>query len=247
MTQSADVEIRELRGLDELALTPPLARAVWGESDQPEDPILLHVMQKNGGLVAGAFGPQGRLQAYLVGFPTHLPDTQHSHRLGVHPEARRQHLGERLKLFQRTWCLERDITRVRWTVDPLLLANAHLNIHRLGATVSTYLPDYYGEMSGINAGVPSDRFEAEWKLSSSRVEARLRGESGEPWPSGTDGVVTVSVPADYYRMLREDRNCALEWRQRTRHLFTDLFRDGYALVDVNIARQQYLLRRGEPC
>jgi len=249
MTRPADdVHIRELRGLDELARTPALARAVWGEDDSPEDPVLLHILQKTGGLVAGAFDPAGELRAYLVGLPTRHADTQHSHRLGVHPQNRRQRLGERLKRFQRAWCLERGITVVRWTFDPLLLANAHLNVRRLGATVGTYLPNYYGEMTGINAGVPSDRFEAEWRLDNPRVEARLRGKVDEIWPDPlVENAVAIDVPQDYYRLIREDRTAALEWRRRTRERFTDLFGQGYVLVDVDLARQQYLLRREEPC
>ncbi|WP_019588498.1 GNAT family N-acetyltransferase [Deinococcus apachensis] len=252
--------VRELGGLDELARTPPLARSIWGEADAPEDPILLHVLQHVGGLIAGAVDGQGQVWAYLVGLPTAQPDTQHSHRLGVHPRCRRQGLGERLKHFQRAWCLERGVTRVRWTFDPLLLANAHLNIHRLGAAAVTYLPNYYGEMTGINAGVPSDRFEVEWQLDSERVTAHLNGHAGDNWPAGeafdplhdglpaeTPDALAVRVPADYYRMLREEPGRALEWRRRTRPLFDSLFQAGHALVDVDVAHQQYLFRRRVVC
>jgi len=254
---AGEYDIRELSGLDELTRTPPLARAIWGQEDAPEDPILLHVVQKTGGLVAGALNRQGQVRAYLVGLPTHQPGIHHSHRLGVHPECRRLGLGYQLKLFQRAWCLERGVTRVRWTFDPLLLANAHLNIHRLGAAVKTYLPNEYGAMTGINAGVPSDRFEADWQLDSPRVEAHLAGDSGEAWPDGEalhplrdglpihlEGALAVSVPPDYYRLLRGEPGQAWEWRQRTGALFGRLFGEGYALVDVDLGRQQYLFRRG---
>ena len=255
-----ELVIRELVGLHELALTPPLARAIWGESDQPEDPTLLHVLQHVGGLVAGAVDAQGQVWAYLVGLPTKAAGVQHSHRLGVHPACRRQQLGERLKLFQREWCLERGVTRVRWTFDPLLLINAHLNIRRLGATAGTYLPNYYGEMSGINAGVPSDRLEAEWELDSPQVMAHLAGRAGEAWPEGEalhpltgelpsrpPDALAVDVPADYYRLLREDQPQALAWRHRTGPLFEALLSGGYALADVDLARRQYLFRRGTAC
>ncbi|ASN82288.1 GNAT family N-acetyltransferase [Deinococcus ficus] len=244
--------VRELRGRTELALTPPLARAVWGEDDGPEDPVLLQVVQRVGGLVAGAVDPQGQVWAYLVGLPTARADTQHSHRLGVHPAVRRQGLGERLKRFQQAWCLEREITRVTWTFDPLLLANAHLNIHRLGAVAVAYLPNYYGEMGGINAGVPSDRFEVVWPLGGAQVHA--------PWPTGAavdpladdlpvdlPGALAVRVPRDYYRLLREDPALALEWRQRSAPLFSRLFQAGHTLVDVDLSRGQYLFRREAAC
>lgn len=247
---ATDLTVRELSGLSELARTVPLAHAVWGADDAPEDPTLLQVVQHTGGLVAGALDARGELWAYLVGLPTREPDLQHSHRLGVHPACRSRGLGEALKRFQRGWCLERGIRRVQWTFDPLLLANAHLNIHRLGATVRSYLPDYYGAMAGINAGVPSDRFEAEWAL-----EGAGRGE--QSWPEGEPihplhdalpdplpDALAVRVPADFYRMLSEDLPLARAWREASGPLFTELFARGYVLVDVDRARECYLLRRG---
>ncbi|THF85304.1 GNAT family N-acetyltransferase [Deinococcus sp. KSM4-11] len=248
--------LRELSGLDELARTPPLARAIWGEDDAPEDPALLHVLHHVGGLVAGALDADGQLWAYLVGLPTRNATVQHSHRLGVHPQWRRHGLGEGLKRFQQEWCLARGITRVEWTFDPLLLANAHLNVHRLGATVGTYLPDYYGEMTGINAGVSSDRFEAVWLLDGARAREGVRevwpvGEALHPLhdalPADLPNAVTVRIPADHYRLRREDLALARAWRAASGPLFARLFAQGYRLVDVDLAGQRYLLRREEPC
>ena len=243
--------IRELGGLAELALTLPLARSIWGEDDQPEDPTLLLTVQRIGGLVAGAVDEHGRLWAYLVALPTGQADTQHSHRLGVHPACRNRRLGERLKRFQRDWCLERHVQRVRWTFDPLLLVNAHLNVHRLGATVRTFLPDHYGQMGGINAGAPSDRFEAEWTLDSERAAAHLAGQADEHWPEQSfhpleddlpdtlPDTLAVCVPPDFYRLLQGDRTQALDWRRTTGPLFTRLFEGGYSLTDVSLGRAQY--------
>jgi len=259
----ASLIIRELSGLDELLLTPPLARAIWGEDDQPEDPSLLQAVQHIGGLVAGAVDEGGQLWAYLVGLPTKDAGIQHSHRLGVHPRCRKQYLGERLKRFQRDWDLERGVQHVRWTFNPLLLVNAHLNIHRLGAVVRTFLPNYYGQMGGINAGAPSDRFEAEWALGSTRTAAHLAGQADEIWPENAfhplkdelpdtlPEQLAVCMPPDFYRLLREDREQALDWRRTTGPLFTRLFEGGYTLTDVNLSREQYLFttegQRGAGC
>lgn len=252
MISGQALTIRELGGLAELALTPPLARAIWGEDDQPEDPVLLLTVQRIGGLVAGAVDERGQLWAYLVGLPTGQADTQHSHRLGVHPACRNQRLGERLKRFQRDWCLERGVRHLRWTFDPLLLVNAHLNIHRLGATVRTFLPNYYGQMGGINAGAPSDRFEAEWTLDSERAVAHLAGQENDHWPEqafhplGDDlpdtlpDSLAVRIPPDFYRLLQGDRAQALDWRRKAGPLFTRLFEGGHTLTDVNLSRAQYL-------
>ncbi len=256
-TMREPLMLRELSSPQELAATIPLAHAIWGQTDRPEDTVMLRVIQHVGGLVAGAVDSQGRIWAYLEALPTSKTGVQHSHRMGVHPAYRQQHLGERLKHFQRQWCLERGITRVHWTFDPLLAVNAHLNIHRLGATVRTYLPDQYGDMENISAGAASDRLEAEWCLDSPRVEAHLAGRVDAAWPEGgafhpldaelpdtLPDMLAMIVPAqDYYALLREDRALALEWRQRTRPVFTRLFSEGLVLVDVDLARRQYLFRR----
>lgn len=252
-----DLTLRELSGPQELAATIPLAHAIWGQTDRPEDTVMLRVIQHVGGLVAGAVDSKGRIWAYLEAVPTARADVQHSHRMGVHPACRQQHLGERLKHFQRQWCLERGITHVHWTFDPLLAVNAHLNIHRLGATVRSYLPDQYGDMENISAGAASDRLAAEWHLDSPRVEAHLAGRVDGAWPEGEafhplhgelpdtlPDSLAMHVPAqDYYTLLRGDPALAVEWRRRTRPVFTRLFSEGLVLVDVNLARRRYLFRR----
>jgi predicted GNAT superfamily acetyltransferase len=60
----------------------------------------------------------------------------------------------------------------------LLSRNAHLNIARLGAVCSTYLPSEYGEMhDDLNAGLPSDRFQVDWWINTERVRRRLSRRS----------------------------------------------------------------------
>ena len=65
---------------------------------------------------------------------------------------------------------------VRWTFDPLVRRNAHFNLHKLGATASEYLPDFYGPMDdGINTGDASDRLMADWQLTSARAVGAAHG------------------------------------------------------------------------
>lgn len=47
---------------------------------------------------------------------------------------------------------------------------------RLGAVVPAFLPDFYGAIGGIYGDLPSDRFEAHWRLESGRVDRAVRGE-----------------------------------------------------------------------
>ena len=193
----------------------------------------------------------------MLGFVHGIPRTnlaepcQHSHLLAVRPDAQGRGLGMKLKLFQRSWCLERGIRLVTWTYDPFLLKNAKLNIGRLRARVQSLLPDFYGHMGGIYAGLPTDRFEVTWRLDDPLVERAARGE--ERAPDGAAGAPSVTRPgtipeaervllpflADAPRVYRTDPKKSLAARRKFRRLAMALFARGYAVTDVTA-------RDGEP-
>ena len=231
--------IRDLKGMDEFLAAEALQRAVWGEDDTADPGDLMMVIQHEGGLVAGAFDGD-RMVGYVFGFPTRDPQVQHSHRLAVLPQARGGGLALRLKRYQRAWCLSRGITLVRWTFDPLRHTNAHLNIGRLGAEVSTYFTDYYGEMKGINAGLPSDRLLVEWRLDDAGVVA-LAAEAAPPPHAGE--AIQVPIPADLDALIREDYPAALAARMRVRDKLTGHFAGGYAIRGYDPQEKAYLLFR----
>jgi hypothetical protein len=63
---------------------------------------------------------------------------------------------------------------IEWTFDPLQAQNAHLNFGRLGVIVEEYEENIYGDSSSpLHKGAPTDRFVAEWRLTSPHVERRL--------------------------------------------------------------------------
>jgi predicted GNAT superfamily acetyltransferase len=224
-----DLILRDLASLAEMKAAEAFQRSVWGEDDPADNSDLMLAIQHEGGLVAGAFDGD-RMLAFLFAFPTSDPTAQHSHRLGVHPSAQGQGLGLRMKLYQKDWCLARGITRVRWTYDPARRANAVLNIHRLGATANTYYRDYYGEMEGINAGVPSDRLLADWDLT------RAEGAPANP-------VDTVPIPADFARLVADDPATALSERLRIRQALEAGFADGLQIAGFDRRENAYLLAR----
>ncbi|MCK0149681.1 GNAT family N-acetyltransferase [Marivita sp. S6314] len=234
--------LRELAGVSELKYAEAFQRQVWGEDDPPDNSDILLAIQHEGGLVAGAFVGD-RMLGFIFGFPTSDPAAQHSHRLAVHPDSRGMGLGIKLKWFQRDWCLARGITRVRWTYDPLRRINAGLNIARLGAECSTYLEDYYGQMEGINAGVPSDRLMADWHLTAPGVVARAEGAT--PRAPAMDGgqVLRVRIPDDFEAMLSNDLACAISERLRVRDELGTGFADGYRVTGFDTDSNEYLLTR----
>ena len=230
-------ELRELRSIAELKEAEDLQVAVWGEDDIPDNSDIMLAIQHEGGLVAGAF-VDGRMLGFLFAFPTSEAGVQHSHRLAVHPDSRGLGLGGKLKWYQREWCLEHGINLVRWTFDPLRHVNANLNIAKLGASVGIYHEDYYGQMEGINAGVPSDRLVAEWHLNAPNVQ--LRKSNAPAKPDQIDGQ-RVSIPFDFDALVKNSPKEALAERLQVRDKLISAFADGFRITDFDAAKSQYLL------
>ncbi len=176
--------IHVLEQPEEMIAVEALQRLVWSSPDieiVPKDILL--AMVHNGGLAIGAYAG-GALVGVTFGFPGFYatPDgprlKHHSHILAVHPDWRSKGLGFALKRAQWQMVRKQGIDRITWTYDPLLSRNAHLNIARLGAVCSTYLRSEYGEMrDGLNAGLPSDRFQVDWWLNTQRVQRRISRRS----------------------------------------------------------------------
>ena len=182
------IEIRSCAGFEELEACVQLQIETWGYDASDVIPRkAFKVAQAIGGQVIGAFDTElagGKGAERLVGFAFSLPGMKtgdgepraylHSHMLAVREAYRNQGLGTQLKLEQRREALERGIRYMEWTFDPLEIKNAFLNIHRLGAMVSRYFVDFYGVSSSrLQAGLPTDRLLAEWRLDSPRVQAIL--------------------------------------------------------------------------
>jgi predicted GNAT superfamily acetyltransferase len=150
-----------------MQLCVELQQRAWGFSDLELVPRRMFVVAaKIGGHVLGAW--HGK---HLAGFAMALPAVRHdgaflhSHMLAVDAPYRRQGLAHRLKMAQRDDSLQRGITRMEWTFDPLQTGNAYFNLQKVGAVARRYLPDHYGASSShLQAGLPTDRLVAEWHL-----------------------------------------------------------------------------------
>jgi predicted GNAT superfamily acetyltransferase len=261
------ITIRVLETATEMEQLEELQRLVWPGSETDILPVhLLVTLAHNGGLVLGAYEDE-KMVGLLVGFVGlyEVPDgprPKHcSHELGVLPDKTNAGIGFALKRAQWQWVRKQGLDRITWTYDPLLSRNAYLNIARLGAVCNTYLREVYGEMrDGLNAGLPSDRFQVDWWLNTRRVERRL---SHQPRPALTladfeaadaqalypvdstgaflrppghlsvpDGALLLAeIPSDFLELKAADFELARAWRFFSREMFETCFSAGYLVTD----------------
>jgi predicted GNAT superfamily acetyltransferase len=179
--------IKVLESPEDIAAIEALQRDVWPGSETEVVPASLMITAvHNGGLVVGAF-VDDRLVGFVFGFPgiEFTPDgprPKHcSHMLGIHPDQRDSGIGFTLKRAQWQLVRHQGLDHVTWTYDPLLSRNAYLNIAKLGAVCSNYRRSEYGDLrDGLNAGLPSDRFQVDWWINTRRVERRLGKRPRKP-------------------------------------------------------------------
>jgi len=145
-----------------------LMQTVWGAPDVDLVPVDLFTATLRAGGHVTAAQAEDQLVGFVYGFPG-LADKEvylHSHMLAVHPAWRRRGVARRLKEAQRDWARSTGRFRtIRWTFDPLLVANARLNLNTLGSRAVRYDPDAYGPLDdALNRGMPTDRFWVVWDV-----------------------------------------------------------------------------------
>ena len=264
----AEYTIRLLETPEDMIATENLQRIVWPGSETEIVPThMLITAIHNGGVVMGAFIKK-EVVGFIFGFPglDMLPDGPHpkhcSHMLGVHPDWRDSGLGFALKRAQWQMVRRQGLDHITWTYDPMLSHNAYLNIAKLGAVCNTYRRSEYGDMrDGLNAGLPSDRFQVDWWLNTTRVERRLGKRSRgalildqfakadlEPLytpQTGTDSLLRppehfsplgevlllAEIPSDFMALKSADFALARDWRFFTREVFETAFAEGYLITD----------------
>ncbi len=271
--------IRLLETPEEMSAIEALQRMVWPGSETDVVPAhMLITVVHNGGLVLGAFDHE-RIIGFVFGFPglESTPDgprAKHcSHMAGVHPGFRDRGAGFALKRAQWQMVRHQGLDHITWTYDPLLSRNAHLNIARLGAVCSTYRRSEYGDMrDGLNAGLPSDRFQVDWWINTKRVERRLgkrsrptlklshlsrvgvqplyalRPAAGdlrrppEHLPALADQILAAEIPSDFMALKAADFPLARDWRFFSREFFELAFRQGYIVTDFVFDQSEGLPR-----
>ncbi len=263
--------IRPLESTADFHAAEEIERVVWPGSETDVTPLhVLTTVAHNGGCVLGAFDAD-RLVGFVFGFlgtdsasserPAMARLKHCSHQMGVLPDYQSQNVGYRLKLAQRDFVVNQGIRLITWTYDPLESRNARLNIAKLGAVCRTYFREVYGAMAdGLNAGLPSDRFQVDWWITSARVKERLFGsrlplvlesftDAGATilnpatfgpagWPRPAERPATfagmtalIEIPADFQGLKAHDLALARAWKLTLRELFEAAFGAGYLITD----------------
>ncbi|MBI3982204.1 MAG: hypothetical protein HY337_04785 [Gemmatimonadetes bacterium] len=240
--------IRPLETAEDYGACIALQEETWGQGFADRVPAsLLLIAQKVGGIVAGAFEPDGSMAGFVLGFtgiragrPAHW-----SHMLAVRADRRDRGVGRALKRYQRDRLLKTGVDTMYWTFDPLVARNANLNLNELGAVIEEYVVDLYGpgDESPVDSGIGTDRLVVRWDLRREEAsgDEERRGGTTSGLPDGrcattaNEGIgapvpVRIEIPPDIQELKHQFLEQALEWRSATRRAFRDYLGQGYRVV-----------------
>lgn len=182
--------------------------------------------------------------------------------LGINPRFRRGGLGFSLKAQQRREALADGIEIIHWTVDPLQLPNALLNMSKLGAVAFDFYPNYYPFRNALNQ-VSASRFRLTWLLRAPRVERRLEAEGKRrayQLSDFPDAVVlnegascavqldapflAIEIPGDWTALQNSQLERAVRWRAWSDDLLSRCVGLGagkYVIMDVANAGDRWYI------
>lgn len=212
----ASLEIIPLETHEHLATASALLSEVWGGDNAGAPPHLLRALAHSGNYAFAVYDGERMVAASVAFFAKPMERSMHSHITGVMPEYQSRGLGRLLKMHQRQWALDRDLSRITWTFDPLVARNAHFNLRVLGACITEYLVNHYGSMDdGVNRGDETDRVMVSWMLTN---PASI--------PAPEDVLATVAVPEDISVIRRDSPRDAAALRLSVREAFLEHLSEG---------------------
>jgi len=165
--------------------------------------------------------------------------------LGTDPAVRGRGIGARLKQAQAVAARELGIDLVSWTVDPLQLPNAILNIGTLGAVSCEFHPNWYAFQNELNQ-VPASRLGMTWLVNGERAISQPRAERivdlalrpdivrlndgarlvADPRSLPAGAPVAIEIPQNWTALQSLDYETAWFWRQTTDRLLSALLGNG---------------------
>lgn len=217
-------------------------KIVWEISDvERMPPWKIFITPRIGGLLIIAFDQESPVAHAVF---THAHETLSSKpylyldMIGILPEYQSHQIGEQIILKSKEFAGNNGYRSIQWTFDPLEGANANLYVRKLGATVSTFYPDYYGELTGKRQqGMPTDRFLAKLEpdartATNKDPEVTITQQDYNQYESmiaQDPKTVAIEFPADLHAILSSNQEKAQSIRKSTASIFTTLFNQGYCI------------------
>ena len=234
---SSEIKIRPLITIEDQDLGRAVFDHTWAKDAGTEiTPNLLQAMVHSGAYLSGAF-----IGTDCVGAAFAFPATTgglhlHSHMTAVMENHRDKGIGFLLKIDQWHWANKNNYKEITWTFDPLVKRNAKLNLLKLGADVSAYYPNFYGDMpDALNAGDESDRLLASWKVQGDAPMSRQEIISFE------SNDILIEIPEDIVAIRESDLAENLRWRHKVREQFTGALDKGGQVIGFS-ANSEYVVR-----
>ena len=234
---SSEIKIKPLITIEDQDLGRAVFDHTWAKDAGTEiTPNLLQAMVHSGAYLSGAF-----IGSNCVGAAFAFPATTgglhlHSHMTAVIENNRDKGIGFLLKIDQWHWAKKNNYKEITWTFDPLVKRNAKLNLLKLGADVSAYYPNFYGDMpDALNAGDESDRLLASWKVEGDAPMSRqeiIFVESSD---------ILIEIPEDIVAIRESDLAENLRWRHKVREQFTGALDKGGQVIGFS-ANSEYVVR-----
>jgi predicted GNAT superfamily acetyltransferase len=234
---SSAIKINGLNSIAEQNYARLIFDKVWPiDSGTEITPNLLMAMVHSGAYLSGAF-IDGNCVGAALAFPATTGGLHiHSHMTAVLDEYRDQGVGYALKIDQWQWAKKNNYSEIAWTFDPLVSRNAKLNLIKLGVNISSYHPNFYGDMpDALNAGDESDRLMVSWKVVGENPVKRELIST----PKSTD--ILIQIPADIVAIRSKDREENLFWRRKVREQFLQAFEKGGQVVGFS-TNSEYVVR-----
>jgi len=243
-----EIEIREVTSVEELAECVYLQREVFASPDLEISPVRHLIVNKYaGGWTLGAFAG-GTLAGFVLTIPMFRGAERafYSHMTAVKKEFQNLRIGARLKWAQRARSLQEGVNYIKWTYQPVQARNAFFNLERLGVTIKTYMPNFYGTDYSTSAeqneavGLDSDRLFAEWHLDSPKVVALSKGET---FVETEEPARFIEIPSDWNNLVAANPEKAIAEQARVKEEFQKAFADGLIIkgFERNETNPRYLL------
>jgi predicted GNAT superfamily acetyltransferase len=256
MSTSETVTIRPAVTIADFWACQQAQRRAWGitEDDYIVPLATMVGAQLHGGLVLGAFLPDGSAVGLSFGFLGRIEGRLglYSQLTGVVPGQQGRGLGGRLKQAQWQFAHDQSLELIAWAFDPLQAGNARFNLGRLGARSRTYIENMYGvRTDALNVGVSTDRLIVTWSTTGPEPPVPVATSATElerlpvvvaagPGPDGLPEVlavapdatrVAVEIPAEIGHLRRAAPERAERWRKAVAAAFRGLFAAGFEAVD----------------